>query len=188
MKKEDIKLIPPNDPRVLSMVAPFTDEALKDFPFKDRKELSEFMMDKMKKEGGIGLSANQLGLPFRMFVMHHPQMQKGQKWVVYNPEIVESSKRTINMKEGCLTFPMIFIMIKRPTSIRVKYEDDEGKTVEEDLTGLPARVFQHEYDHMQGRVFTELVSKFKRDMAYKKAAKEFKRLRQLYARADKNIR
>ena len=65
---DELKLIPPTDPRVQSAIAPFNDEMLKDEGIKDRKELSEAMFGAMKKYGGIGLSANQVGLPFNMLV------------------------------------------------------------------------------------------------------------------------
>ena len=75
---KELKLIPPTDPRVQSAIAPFNNDMLKDEGFKDRKELSESMFDTMKKYGGIGLSANQVGLPFNMFVLgDHPEIEKG---------------------------------------------------------------------------------------------------------------
>ena len=181
MSKE-LKLIPPTDPRVLTAIAPFNDEMLKDEGFKDRKELSDKMFECMTKFGGIGLSANQVGLPFNMFVMGgHPQLEKGMKLTCFNPMIVSSSDEKVLMKEGCLTFPFIFLSIKRPRKVVVKYEDENGDLQEGHLDGMFSRIFQHEYDHMLGRTFTELVSKFKYDMAKKKAQKEidkFKKIQQ----------
>ena len=73
-----MKLIPPTDPRVQTAIAPFDDAMLKDEGFKDRKELADKMFEAMKKYGGIGLSANQVGLPFNMFVMgDHPNLENG---------------------------------------------------------------------------------------------------------------
>ena len=75
-EKRELKLIPPSDPRVLSAIAPFKEDMLKEEGFKDRKELSDAMFDAMKKYGGIGLSANQVGLPFNMFVLgDHPDLE-----------------------------------------------------------------------------------------------------------------
>ena len=103
---DELKLIPPTDPRVQSAIAPFNDEMLKDEGIKDRKELSEAMFGAMKKYGGIGLSANQVGLPFNMFVLgDHPELEKGLKMTCFNPMIINSSKEVVAMKEGCLTFP-----------------------------------------------------------------------------------
>ena len=169
---KELKLIPPTDPRVQSAIAPFNNEMLKDEGFKDRKELSEAMFDAMKKYGGIGLSANQVGLPFNMFVLgDHPDLEKGLKMTCFNPMIINSSKEVVAMKEGCLTFPFVFLTISRPRKVTVKYEDENGDLKEGHLDGMISRIFQHEYDHMLGRVFTEYASKMKLDMAYKKAAK-----------------
>ena len=90
-------------------VAPFVDENLEQFGFKDRKELSKVMYDNMAKYGGLGLSANQLGLPYRMFVMGgHPQIEEGKVRYVFNPLINDVSKETISLKEGCLSFLFCF--------------------------------------------------------------------------------
>ena len=176
--KKELKLIPPNDPRVLTAIAPFNDVMLKEEGFKDRKELSDKMFDAMKKYGGIGLSANQVGLPFNMFVMGgHLQIENGLKMTCFNPMIITSSEEQVMMQEGCLTFPFVFLHIKRPRKVVVKYEDENGDLKEGHLDGMMSRVFQHEYDHMLGRTFTEHVSKFKYDIAKKKAKKEIEKFK-----------
>ena len=172
---KELKLIPPTDPRVQSAIAPFNNEMLKDEGYKDRKELSEAMFTAMKKYGGIGLSANQVGLPFNMFVLgDHPELEKGLKMTCFNPMIINASKEVVAMKEGCLTFPFVFLTISRPRKVTVKYEDENGDLKEGHLDGMISRIFQHEYEHMLGRNFTEHVSKLKLDMAEKKAKKQFK--------------
>ena len=169
---KELKLIPPTDPRVQSAIAPFNNDMLKDEGFKDRKELSEAMFDTMKKYGGIGLSANQVGLPFNMFVLgDHPDVEKNLKMTCFNPMIISSSVEEETMKEGCLTFPFVFLSITRPRKVVVKYEDENGDLKEGSLDGMISRVFQHEYDHMLGKTFVDGVSKMKLDMAYKKAEK-----------------
>ena len=173
---KELKLIPPSDPRVQSAVAPFSDDMLKEEGFKDRKELSDRMFEEMKKYGGIGLSANQLGLPFNMFVLgDHPDVEKGLKMTCFNPMIISSSVEEETMKEGCLTFPFVFLSITRPRKVVVKYEDENGDLKEGSLDGMISRVFQHEYDHMLGKTFVDGVSKMKLDMAYKKAEKMMKK-------------
>ena len=183
---DELKLIPPTDPRVQSAIAPFTDEMLKEenqpkeLVFKDRKDLSEKMFDAMKKYGGIGLSANQVGLPFNMFVLgDHPDLEKGLKMTCFNPMIINSSKEVVAMKEGCLTFPFVFLNISRPRKVTVKYEDENGDLKEGHLDGMISRVFQHEYDHMLGKTFVDGISKMKLDMAYKKAEKQMKKWRKI---------
>ena len=169
---KELKLIPPTDPRVQSAIAPFNNEMLKDEGFKDRKELSDKMFDTMKKYGGIGLSANQVGLPFNMFVLgDHPDVEKNLKMTCFNPMIISSSVEEETMKEGCLTFPFVFLSITRPRKVVVKYEDENGDLKEGSLDGMISRVFQHEYDHMLGKTFVDGVSKLKLDIAYKKAEK-----------------
>ena len=177
---KELKLIPPTDPRVQCAIAPFNNDMLKDEGFKDRKELSETMFDTMKKYGGIGLSANQVGLPFNMFVLgDHPEVEKGLKMTCFNPIIISSSVEEETMKEGCLTFPFVFLSITRPRKVVVKYEDENGDLKEGSLDGMISRVFQHEYDHMLGKTFVDGVSKMKLDMAYKKAEKQTNRYRKM---------
>ena len=177
---KELKLIPPTDPRVQCAIAPFNNDMLKDEGFKDRKELSETMFDTMKKYGGIGLSANQVGLPFNMFVLgDHPEVEKGLKMTCFNPIIISSSVEEETMKEGCLTFPFVFLNITRPRKVVVKYEDENGDLKEGSLDGMISRVFQHEYDHMLGKTFVDGISKMKLDMAYKKAEKQMNRYRKM---------
>ena len=175
---KELKLIPPTDPRVQCAIAPFNDDMLKEEGFKDRKELSDTMFETMKKYGGIGLSANQVGLPFNMFVLgDHPDVEKNLKMTCFNPMIISSSVEEETMKEGCLTFPFVFLSITRPRKVVVKYEDENGDLKEGSLDGMISRVFQHEYDHMLGKTFVDGVSKLKLDMAYKKAEKMMSKYR-----------
>ena len=177
---KELKLIPPTDPRVQCAIAPFNNDMLKDEGFKDRKELSETMFDTMKKYGGIGLSANQVGLPFNMFVLgDHPEVEKNLKMTCFNPIIISSSVEEEVMKEGCLTFPFVFLNITRPRKVVVKYEDENGDLKEGSLDGMISRVFQHEHDHMLGKTFVDGVSKMKLDMAYKKAQKQMNRYKKI---------
>ena len=183
MKK--LELIPPTDPRVQSAIAPFNNDMLKDEGFKDRKELSEAMFDTMKKYGGIGLSANQVGLPLNMFVLgDHPDLEKGLKMTCFNPMIISSSEETVVMKEGCLTFPFVFLSITRPRKVTLKYEDENGDLQEANLDGMISRIVQHENDHILGKNFTDYASKMKLDRAFKKAEKEMDRARKLRAKTQ----
>ena len=173
----ELKLIPPTDPRVNNAIAPFVDDMLKDEDIKDRQELSDAMFEAMNKYGGIGLSANQVGLPFNMFVIGgHPSIEKGLKMTCFNPMIVSASEELVRMKEGCLTFPFIFLDIERPRKVVVKYTDNKGDLQEAHLDGMMSRIFQHEYDHMLGRNFTEKVSKFKLKRAMEKRDKMLKKI------------
>jgi peptide deformylase len=148
-------LLPPTAPEVLSSIAPFDIDTFKK---QEKISVTEFcnnMFETMKNYGGIGLSANQVGKPYRLFVMgDNVNINKGQKWVCINPEITNISKETIRYKEGCLTFPFLFLDIERPQKIKVKYLNEQLETVEEEFDGIVSRCYQHELDHMQGTVFT----------------------------------
>ena len=86
------------------------------------------------------------------------------------------SKETVMLKEGCLSFPFVFVAIKRPKWVQVKYEDEEGETKQETLHGMNARIFQHENEHMNGYIFKDLVSEFKWKRANEKAKKEINKI------------
>jgi peptide deformylase len=176
-EKRVLNLLPPNDPRVRSAIAPFNNDMLKEHNFKDRKELSDLMFETMFRYGGLGLSANQVGLPYNMFVMGgHPHIENGVKITCFNPRIINASEETVVMKEGCLSFPFLFLNLTRPQKVKVNYEDINGEVKEGYLDGWLSRVFQHEYEHMLGRLFVERASKLKLQLAYKKADKELTKL------------
>jgi peptide deformylase len=183
-KKE---LLPPGDYRLRQPVLPYKDELLKEFGLKDRKELADSMFELMHKYGGIGLSAIQIGLPFNMFVAgDHQTIENGMKLSMFNPVILSTSEDKVMMKEGCLTFPFLFINIERPRKCVMKYEDENGDLKEAQLDGMMSRVCQHEYDHQAGILMPMKVSKMKLDMAYKKAEKEMKKWRRYQKRTQAN--
>ena len=177
-KKEDKKvlpLIPPSDPRLLMQIAPFEDSTLEQFNMKDRTDLSKIMYDTMVKYGGLGLSCNQVGLPYRMFVMGgHPSIEEGKVRYVFNPIVNDVSEESIVYKEGCLSFPFLFLSIKRPKWVSVRYTNENNEEIEETLHSMSGRIFQHENEHMNGYLFTDLVSKFKLDRAKKAQMKLIK--------------
>ena len=129
----------------------------------------------MVKYGGLGLSCNQVGLPYRMFVMGgHPSIEEGKVRYVFNPLVNDVSEESIVYKEGCLSFPFLFLSIKRPKWVSVRYTDENNEEVEETLHSMSGRIFQHENEHMNGYLFTDLVSKFKLDRAKKAQMKLIK--------------
>ena len=166
----EFKLISPEADILNKPLPEFKDEILPEgFT---RTKIAEDLFVAMKQFGGIGLSANQVGLPYRMFVMGgHQDMEEGKSRACWNPEIIEFSEETIQLREGCLTYPLLFLQVTRPKKIKVKYTDNDGKEWTEDLDHMPSRVFQHEFDHMNGTDFTKLVSKFKLDRAKVKIQK-----------------
>ena len=120
----------------------------------DRHHLSRVLVDNMIHHNGIGISANQIGIWERAFAMVR-DLENNEVMVCFNPRIVKSYSEEVEMEEGCLSYPELFLNIKRPDKIVVKYEDEDKKTHKMKLQGLASRVFQHEYDHMEGIDFTQ---------------------------------
>ena len=120
----------------------------------DRHHLSRVLIDNMIHHNGIGISANQIGIWERAFAMVR-DLENNEVMVCFNPRIVKSYSEEVEMEEGCLSYPELFLKIKRPDKIIVKYEDEDKKTHKLKLQGLASRVFQHEYDHMEGSDFTQ---------------------------------
>ena len=122
----------------------------------DRQEISDTLRENMFHHKGVGLSANQIGIGERVFVMM-VDIDEEETITCFNPRIIKESKDEVVMEEGCLSYPDKFLEIKRPSSIVVKYEDEEKVLHKTKMTGYTARIFQHEYDHMEGVDFTQRV-------------------------------
>lgn len=137
-------------------------------PTHDPKEVEQKLSEAMEKFGGIGLSANQVGLDVRMFVM---RTQDGIQ-AFFNPELTRISQETDLLKEGCLSFPDIYLMIKRSKVVEMKYFDADGEEHITSLEGLGARCVQHEIDHLNGIIFLQRASKMKLERALKSRPKE----------------
>ena len=120
----------------------------------DRAELSSLLVENMFHYKGVGLSANQIGIQERAFVMMS-DMETQQTTVCFNPRIIKYYKDTDLMEEGCLSYPDLLLAIPRHSRIVVKYEDENKKILKRKLNGFIARIFQHEYDHMEGIDFTQ---------------------------------
>ena len=120
----------------------------------DRHHLSRVLIDNMIYHNGIGISANQIGIWERAFAMVK-DIENNEVMVCFNPRIIKSYSKEVEMEEGCLSYPELFLKVKRPDKIVVKYEDEDKNTHKLKLSGLTSRVFQHEYDHMEGIDFTQ---------------------------------
>ena len=120
----------------------------------NRPEMSRILKENMIHYGGVGLSANQIGIGERVFIMML-NMETEETITCFNPRIVKRYDDNVWCEEGCLSFPDEIINIQRPNRIVVKYEDENKKGHKIKLEGLAARVFLHEFDHLQGIVFTE---------------------------------
>lgn len=135
-----------------------TDDTLynttKSIAFDDSRELellSVKLMKVMEQEGGIGLSANQVGLDISLFVTK----VNGKYKAFFNPKALDFSDYMIEFEEGCLSFPDEYHVIKRPETVKIEYQDYLGNKNVKTLEGMDCRVWLHEYDHLQGITFQQ---------------------------------
>ena len=131
----------------------------------DPIELAANLADTMLEHNGLGLAANQVGLRYRVFVMKASPLPI----VCYNPRIVDTSTETVLLEEGCLSYPNLWVKVKRPKKIKVRYAEPNGNIVTQVFDGMTARVFQHELDHLDGIVHTKRANKFHLEQARKNA-------------------
>ena len=128
-----------------------------DPPQADPKLMYEIMLENMVYHHGLGLSANQIGMPVKVFAMRIDESDNAI--VCFNPEIQKESEEMIKMTEGCLSFPSLYLNKRRPKEVSVKYQNADGDFIYAHFEGLAARVFHHEMDHMMGKTFLDGVSK-----------------------------
>jgi len=151
-------------------------EKTKEIPKKDIKsdtftQISSSMLGVLKKSGGVGLSANQVGLPFKMCVT-----DIGGPRIFINPRIIKMSDKMVKSQEGCLSLPGVDVAINRHKDITIDYEDVTGETKTEKITGLLSRCIQHEIDHLNGILIINRLSEFHKSKAMKQLHK-FKKFR-----------
>lgn len=140
----------------------------------DIRAFAADMLETMYHMRGIGLAAVQVGVHKRIIVADvtwDEEKGPGEQHVLINPEIIEDSEELNKYKEGCLSFPDQYADVTRPKVVRVRYTDLEGNEQEKEFDGLLATCIQHEIDHINGIVFTDHVSKLKRDMIVRKLKK-----------------
>jgi peptide deformylase len=126
----------------------------------------------MRRNYGVGLAANQVGLNARLFVMGTDNIEGFiTPQIFINPHITKASTERQLDKEGCLSFPGLWLKVERPTWIEAIYQDTKGNWHEIRAEGYMAKAFQHEYDHLAGICFTDRVGRLKLEMAVKKMRK-----------------
>ncbi len=124
------------------------------------------MFETLSNGNGIGLAANQVGIPVSLFVMNLSDMEEcaGEEPVVaINPEILETGGECA-IEEGCLSIPGIRSDVVRPESVRARFTDGAFEVVEREFSGMMARVFQHEYDHLRNKFFVDRLSGVRRQL------------------------
>jgi peptide deformylase len=171
MTEYNLELLPEGHPQLLDTSTEW------DFEVDGNpEELIKAMFKFMIENGGVGLAAPQVGIQKRIFIMGN-----FQKLVAcINPKIVSLSEDRIVDMEGCLSFPDLFMKVKRAGSCNVQYQTVTGEVVERELTGLESRVYLHEFDHLFGVTFDQRVG----DLTYKMA--KDKRKKELKKKARKN--
>jgi len=133
------------------------------------KELEVDMVQLMIESNGIGLAANQVGLLKRVFAIH---LKDQVPFCMFNPGILVGDNAKVLGKEGCLSFPDLFLRVPRDNKITAMYLDRQGNKCIIELEGIDARCFQHELDHLDGVCFTDNISPLKLALAKKKLQKK----------------
>ena len=146
----------------------------------DLEQLIEDMWETMYQAKGVGLAAPQIGLSLRLFVMDTLQLkdregesdeemeEEGMKMAFINPTILEETGKPWPYEEGCLSIPQVTGDVERPPELRIKFQDTDFKWHELLLKGMNARVVQHEYDHLEGILFTDRLKPLKKRLIKRK--------------------
>ena len=144
------------------------EEVPADYP--DLRQLASDMHDTMRASNGVGLAAPQIGLPLRMFVIdlspyadEEPRLAESKRAFI-NPEIYEESDMEVLMSEGCLSLPGLNEDVYRAEKVRVRWLDENLAEHDEEFDGYEARVIQHEYDHLDGKLFVDHLSAIRKTM------------------------
>ena len=151
---------------------------------KDLEILLKNMWETMYAANGVGLAAPQVGKSLRLFIVDGSPFSveasltedeknelKGFKKVFINPKILQKSDDLENFNEGCLSIPDVRGDVTRPTTIKIKYQNQYFKEITEHISGLPSRIVQHEYDHIEGILFTDKLSALKKKLLKNKLLK-----------------
>jgi peptide deformylase len=138
----------------------------------DAEQLEKDMIEFMLTNRGIGLAANQIGISKRVFVMGSNTIPDfPAPFAVFNPVIKEASSELVLDEEGCLSYPGLFLKVKRPSWVVAEYQDRQGTVKEIRVDGYLSKCFQHEFDHLNGVCFVDRVSQMKLQLAMKRIRK-----------------
>ncbi|MEK7640979.1 MAG: peptide deformylase [Patescibacteria group bacterium] len=130
----------------------------KKYSKKEVRELIQRMKRDMQEASGVGLSANQIGLDMKVFIAR----VESKFYAIFNPEIIQSSAETNSLDEGCLSIPGIYGRVERPAKVTLKGWDAMGRPIKIKAWGLLAKVFQHEVDHLNGKLFIDKAKQVER--------------------------
>lgn len=163
-----MQLIAFYDPRLTKRPEDFVFEEGSDYA----KTLSAALHQKMVQLGTFGLSANQVGLDHRVFVVG----TENKRIMMFNPKIIGYTKETVALEEACVSMPGFSLVLQRPEGVHVTYQDENGEYQSAYYTGVSSRIIQHEYDHMEGRNFSQYASNFKLKRELKKYQNKQKKM------------
>ena len=169
---EILKLVDFYDPILREPTVPVKFET-----FEEQKRASFLafsLTETLNKLRGLGLSANQVGLKERVCAVNMGE----HIWIMFNPEIIERSETFADFAEGCLSYPGLYLKLKRPDYIKVRFQAIGGQYTEHEFNGLTAVCVQHEIDHLDGKLYTDLVSPIKLDQAKRKIKKNLKKMKE----------
>jgi peptide deformylase len=155
-----LNLVKSDDP---ILTKPCQDFDFKNPPF-DPIDFAKDLIKFMYENNAIGLSGNQVGVPYRVFAMRGSP----ENYVCYNPKIVMPSTEEVLLEESCLTYSGLLVKIKRPQHVRVRFTVPNGEVKTETYTGMTARVFQHQMDYLDGVLFYSRANRYHREQAFKK--------------------
>jgi len=175
---EIYKLVDFYDPILRQPTKPIKLENLDDFKLAHYIAFS--LAETLDKLQGIGLSANQVGLPWRVCAVNMGE----EIWTMFNPEIIERSHTVTDYQEGCLSYPGLYLKLQRPDYIKVRFQAVNGQYIEQEFNGLTAVCVQHEIDHLDGIMYTDKVSAMKLEQAKRKVKQNLKKMK-IYLRERK---
>lgn len=177
---KEISNIPKPEIKIFKLVSendPILKEVMPEFDFNkppvDPNAFASSLVETCKTNKGYGLSANQCGYRYRVFVMG----AEDNYVAFFNPKLIKASEEESYMMEGCLSFPLLGLKISRPAVIEVEYQDFTGEVKQAKFSGLSARCFLHELDHMNGIVYTEKCKPVALAMGIKKRNKIINKIR-----------
>lgn len=136
----------------------------------DPVKLEQDLIETMLAHDGIGLAATQVGIPVRVFAMGHRDNPEAAQ-AFFNPAVVKWTDEVEDLEEGCLSFPGIYVNIKRPKKILARWQNSKGEWQESEFDGYNCKCFLHELDHLEGIVYQDRVSNLKWALAVKKTKK-----------------
>jgi peptide deformylase len=164
---EILKLVDFYDPILRTPTIPYNFSTRKDAEY-----IAYSLVETMSHYGGLGLSANQVGLKDRVCVINMGE----NAWVLFNPEIIETSGKIADFQEGCLSYPGLYVKCNRLDHIKVRFQAVGGQFLEQEFDGLTAVCVQHELDHLDGIVYTSRISPINLEKAKRKVKPNLKKM------------